>query len=532
MNRKIEKYFYILSPILILVGLFYYYITRKFETLSIVTIAAGVLGGILFFIRFYDEIVKKITKRKIKYGVNSLIITVVVLALVVIAYMVLMDHNKRIDLTKAKRFSLSEQTIKVLEKIKEPVNVYAFYAKHQDTTALRDLLEQYHYYNKKFNFEFVDPDLNPSKVKEFNISEYGQIVVKYGDKVEKASDPTEEGITNALIKLTQKELKTVYFVKGHGEKSIEDYGNNGYDRIAAAIRNENYKVKDILLIHEKKVPDDCAVLIIAGPVTDYEPYEIKLIENYVNKGGRVIVMLDPSEKGEKFKNLVAMLRDYGLIMRDDVIIDPLSKVLSGDYFMPVVSSYTYNPITKNFRIATFLKLARSVEVKSDSEKKDIFTRVVARTAESSWAETNLESLFKGKGAKFNKGEDIKGPVPVIAYARKVIKQENKKKDDNGSNSNGEDKKEIEGYVMAFGDSDFVTNSMYQTQGNKDLFLNSINYLANRGEMITIRPKQQESVYLTLTSKQGRIVFFVMMLLIPLSVIVVGLYINIQRRVKS
>ncbi len=529
MNRKVEKYLYVLSPILILVGLFYYYITRRFELVSIITIAAGVFGGILFFVRFYDDIVKKITKRKIKYGVNSIIITLVVIALVVITYLVLMDHNKRIDLTKAKRFSLSEQTLKVLKNIKEPVNVYAFYAKHQDTTALRDLLEQYHYYNKKFNFEFIDPDLNPSKVKEFDIEEYGQIAIKYGDKVEKAKEPTEEGITNALIKLTQKELKTVYFVKGHGEKSIEDYGNNGYDRIAAAIRNENYKVKEILLIQQKEIPKDCAVLIIAGPITDYQPYEIKLIKDYINKGGRVLVMLDPSEKGEKFKNLISMLNDYGLILKDDVIIDPLSKVLSGDYFMPVVSSYTYNPITKNFRIATFLKLARSVQVKGEPGN-NVFTRVVARTAESSWAETDLQELFRGKGAKFNKGEDIKGPVPVVAYARKVIKENNKKNDNEKSNK--ADKKEIEGYVMVFGDSDFITNSMYQTQGNKDLFLNSVNFLADRGEMITIRPKQQEAVYLTLTSKQGRIVFFVMMILIPLLVIVVGLYINIQRRVKS
>ena len=525
MSKKMEKYLYILSPILILVGLFYYYITHEFGVIPIATIVAGVLGGALFFIRFYDDVVRKITKRKLKYGVNTLIVTIVVLALVVVAYLVLMNHNKRIDLTKAKRFSLSPQTLNVLKRIKDPVQVFVFYSKSQNTTSIRDLLSQYHYYNKKFNFEIVDPDLNPAKVKEFNVTEYGEIVLKYGSKTEKAKEPTEEGITNALIKLTRKGFKVVYFVKGHGEKSIEDYGNNGYDKIVAAIKNENFKVKQILLLNAKKIPDDCSVLVIAGPVTDYEPYEIKLLRKYVDRGGRLLVMLDPSERGEKFTNLVSMLADYGLILKDDVIIDPLSKVLSGDYFMPVVSNYTYNPITKDFRIATFLKMARSVQTK-EMTKKDIFTRIVARTSDASWAETDLKALASGK-AKFNKGVDIKGPVPVMAYATVTVKQ--KEKSNQGKSKNNG--KEIEGYILAIGDSDFVTNSMYQTQGNKDLFLNSINFLANRGEMITIRPKQQESVFLTLTAKQGRILFFISLILIPLVIIIVGLYINIQRRAK-
>ena len=272
MSKKMEKYLYILSPILILVGLFYYYITHEFGVIPIATIVAGVLGGALFFIRFYDDVVRKITKRKLKYGVNTLIVTIVVLALVVVAYLVLMNHNERIDLTKAKRFSLSPQTLNVLKRIKDPVQVFVFYSKSQNTTSIRDLLSQYHYYNKKFNFEIVDPDLNPAKVKEFNVTEYGEIVLKYGSKTEKAKEPTEEGITNALIKLTRKGFKVVYFVKGHGEKSIEDYGNNGYDKIVAAIKNENFKVKQILLLNAKKIPDDCSVLVIAGPVTDYEPY--------------------------------------------------------------------------------------------------------------------------------------------------------------------------------------------------------------------------------------------------------------------
>ena len=139
MLQKYEKYFYIVSPILVLVSLFNFYLTRDFNLLSIITVVAGLLIGLLFFLRFYDDIVKKVSRRKIRYGVNSVIITVVVLAIVVIVYLVLMDRNKRFDLTAVKRFTLSDQTSKVIERLEGPVTVYAFYSKQQDASGITAL---------------------------------------------------------------------------------------------------------------------------------------------------------------------------------------------------------------------------------------------------------------------------------------------------------------------------------------------------------------------------------------------------------
>lgn len=527
MFNKIEKYLYIVSPLLILAGLFYYYITGKFEVVSAVIISLGIVVGMLFIFRFYDSIVQKVTKRKVRYGINSLLISVVVIALVVIVYLVTMNHNKRTDLTKVRRFSLSDQTIKVLEKLEKPVQAYAFYGKHQDTTSIRDLFNEYRYNYRDFNFELIDPDVNPGMVKDMGVEEYGELILKYGEKTEKVKVDTEEGITNSLIKLSQTGVKNVYFISGHGEHSIEDYSNIGYDKIKASIANENFQVKDVLLLREERVPEDASVLISAGPAKDYEPYEIDLIDRYIMDGGRVLFLMDPESGDGGLKNIASLLERYGLILGNDVIIDPLSRVLSGDFFMPVINTYTYNPITKNFNIAIFLRLARSIQT-MDNAGENIFTREVAQTGETSWAEKDLKNLLSGKGAEFNEGVDLKGPVTIMAYSTVTLSSGEEKEE----GETGEVEKEKEGIVLAIGDSDFINNAMYQTQGNKDLFLNTVNFLADRGELISVRPKQEESVFLTMTTKQGRLAFLVTVILTPLFVILIGLYINIQRRVKA
>ena len=569
---KYEKYMYIVSPLLILVSLFSYYITGKFEFLSIVTLVAGVAVGLLFFVRFYDDIVKKVTKRKVRYGVNSLVITVVVLALVVIVYLVIFNHNARVDLTKIKRFSLSRQTVTILQGMEGPVKVYAFFSKQQSSAGISELLTGYKHFKKDLDFQVIDPDVNPGKVKEFGVEEYGQVIVEFGGKTEKIKATNEEGLTNALIKLSKTDQKSVYFVTGHGERSIEDYGNEGFDKIKSAIETENYKVSNVLLLREKKVPEDCAVLVAAGPKTDYSDYEISLIDDYVKGGGRVFFMVDPVFEGAELKKIEAFLDRYGIVLGNDVIVDPLSRVLSGDYFMPVINSYTYNPITKDFRIATFMRLVRSVDTK-DQQPENVFARTMANTGDSSWAETNIKDLRAGKAVKFDQGVDKQGPVPIMAYATlsleepEPVSQDTSKEEGKSAKAAGQEGgkkagrrarkeaaksgaqtedavqketpaatepvvKKSDGIIMAAGDSDFVANSMYQTQGNKDLFLNSVNYLADRGDLISIRPKQQESVYLTLTAVQGRIALFISLILVPLVVIAVGLYINIHRRIKA
>ncbi|MFW6137549.1 MAG: Gldg family protein, partial [Spirochaetota bacterium] len=467
MNKSTEKYLYIASPLLILASLFIYYINYVFGTWSMVTLGAGVAVGAVFFVRFRKEIAGKVSRRKLRYGTNSILITIFVLALVVIAYLVVMEHNKRFDLTSMQKFSLSSQTKTVLQKLEGEVHAYAFYGKNQSPASIVELFKQYKYNYKDFEYSVIDPDLNPGKVEEYGVEEYGDIVLEYQGRTQQASSPNEEGVTNALIKLSRTQVKPVYFITGHGERGIEDSGNNGYGNIKAAIRAENYDVKELLLLGEKQVPEDCAVLISAGPKTDYTQHEIDIIQEYLQQGGRVFFLLDP-RRDVKLNNIAAFLDRTGLIAGRDVIIDPMSRVFSGDYFMPVISNYTYNPITRNFGISTFMKYVRSMRVK-DNPGENIRVREVARSSENSWAEADLEGLYSGRGAKFNEDQDIKGPVSVMAYSTITFPQKAQSGSSHSDSSeqktpqeqqSTETEKTQEGVVLAVGDSDFVTNSMY------------------------------------------------------------------------
>jgi hypothetical protein len=138
MLQKYEKFFYVVSPILVLVSLFSFYLKGEFGLLSTITLIAGLLIGLLYFLRFYEDVVKKITRRKIRYGINSVIITLVVLGIVVVVYLVLMDRNKRFDLTQVKRFTLSDQTTKIIESLDGPVTAYAFFSKQMDPSGISE----------------------------------------------------------------------------------------------------------------------------------------------------------------------------------------------------------------------------------------------------------------------------------------------------------------------------------------------------------------------------------------------------------
>ncbi len=517
-----KKYLYVSSPILVLVSLFNFYPRKELDLLSVVTLVAGLIIGLFFFIQFYNEVLKKVMGHRVSLGINALLFTVVLLGIVVILYLFLMDRNKRFDLTRAKRFTLSDQTAKVLERLDGPINAYAIYAKQMNSSSITELLDQYKYKYRDFNIEFIDPVLNPAKVEELGVTGFGQVIIEYDGKTKRVKSNTEEGVTDTLRNLMQTEVKEIYFISGHGEKSLTDNGSTGYSQMKRAIEAENYKVEDLLLLKAERIPEDAATVVVAGPKNDYHPYEIGLLNDFVECGGRLFFLLDPDGGCNQLANIAAFLKRYGLLLGNDVVIDPLSRALFGDSFTLFVDNYTYNPITENLKSATFFRLVRSVSP-DDVSGEGMSSRVVASTGDASWQETDFEGIKAGK-ANFDKGADIEGPASIMAYttvSRASASSEVEVQFDK--------RKPEEAIIVLAGDSDFITNAMLQTQGNRDLFLNTINFLAASGEPISIRSKQQGLVYLALTAFQGRVAFFISQILMPLTIAWVGIFVEIRRR---
>jgi ABC-type uncharacterized transport system involved in gliding motility auxiliary subunit len=260
-----------------------------------------------------------------------------------------------------------------------------------------------------------------------------------------------------------------------------------------------------------QMPADCAVLIVAGPKSDFLSPEIDLLEDYLKNNGALLFLIEPDPK-VKLPRIKKFLEKYGAKVEDDIIIDPLSRIFGGDYFVPLVSEYPFHEITRDFRIATFFPTVRSLSLVSP-KPEGCHVRYLAKTHSSSWGEKDFLSIQRRRAKRDE--EDRKGPLPV-ALTVDIDKIE---------------RKEVKAKIAIFGDSDFITNANLNTSGNKDLFLNTLSWLAEEEDLISIRPKERTHQPLSLSLVEGRILFWIPLVILPAFVLFGGIGICVLRRRK-
>ncbi len=457
---------------------------------------------------------------RIKLGTNALIYSLVVLAILIFIQLIAYRHNKRFDLTENKIHSLAPQSVKVLKSIKKDVTIKAFMREGPEKEKVAELLDLYAYHSKKIHPQIIDPDRHPGEAKQYDVRNYGTLVFICGDRKEKILQATEETVTNALVKVTQKKRKKIYFLTGHGEKDLKNSGKTGYSQVKKSLGEKNYEVKTLLLTRNEGVPKDCDVLVIADPQVELLQHELAALKAYLKQGGHLLVMINPYTS----VGLVNFLKDFGFKVGDNMIVDKLSRILGGGYLMPVVAGYGTHPITRNFNMMTFYPTARSVQVMTGKNAEMNWDlRILAKTGEASWAETNRKLLETGK-ARFDKGQDLKGPVPLAAVCE--VTPEGMVK------LTGKLRKKRRPRIVVVGDPDFVENGYFNLYGNGIFFLNMVNWLAEKDVLIAIPPKNPESQPLTLTRRQGLISFWVNVVAIPLFIIILGIIVFIRRRLNG
>ncbi|MEJ2635054.1 MAG: Gldg family protein [Calditrichia bacterium] len=479
-------------------------LNQIWDWISTISLILGlILGGVGAYYRIQLR-QKKLNRRSLQYGANTVVSAVLVLGIVVFLAFISNRHSARADMTAKGLFSLAEQTKSVLNDMKKDVKIYAFY-KQSDETMAKDLLEEYSYRSKFVKYEFVDPNQQPQIARQYDVKQYNTVVVTCGNKKETLTELNESNLTNALIKVTRELDKTIYFTVGHGERQIEDEGAQGYKTAADGIKKENYAVKTINLAQEKSIPQDCSVLVIAGPKSDFFPFELDSIKSYVNSGGKLFVMVDP----QNWKpGLAAFLKEYKVEIGDNIIVDAsgVGQLFGMGPEVPLVSKYEDSDVFKDFSVMTFYPLACSVQAGTEGGS-GFTTRVLFRSSPSSWAEAD----YMNKNVEYNSDRDVKGPVSMAVVASKTL--DNKKK----------------AAIMVIGDSDFANNSYIRNSGNYDVFLNEVNWMAEEQDMITIRPKEFDDQRVTLTAKQSKIVLYLSVIALPLIVIIAGVSIYYKRR---
>ncbi len=447
------------------------------------------------------------TGRSGKLGTNTAVLSLAVIGLLVIANLLGYRHHKRIDLTAEQLYSLSDQTRNLVAGLSKDVKVIRF-AKAEDP-ALKDLMGEYKGAGNRISYESIDPESKPEIAKQYKVTKFGETVVAAGDRIEKieAAQVSEQELTNAILKITTDKLKTICFTEGHNERALSDAGGEGYANADKKLKAENYETKAVGLAISGQVPAECSVLIVAGPKTSLLAPELSAIGKYLDGGGKVMLAFDPDTDPQADE----LLSKWNIELGKNTVIDvsALGQMAGGGPLAPLVMSFGAHPITDKFgRSMTIFPVAREVRV-GKASGTGATTSSLLTTSEQSWGETEIKA---GVAPEYKDGTgDTKGPLTLAVV---------------GSKSLGENK---EARLLVYGDSDFAANRALGFQKNTDLFLNSVNWLAQDESLISIRPKATTNRSVTMTESQQRLFFWLCVAFLPLVVMATGVYVWWKRR---
>ncbi|SRR5579875_217866 len=458
--------------------------------------------------------------RSTRYGANAALYSAAFVGVLIAINYLAKRYPYQFDLTVEKVFSLSPQSVNVVRNLKKPLKMYGFVQEGHSPTA-EALYQEYAYASPKISYELIDPNRHPEIAERFKVTTMNTTHLQYGgDKGEgtNVTELTEEAITNGILKLISTGSKQVCFTTGEGEADPDDAENpNGFAEFRKALEGENYELKKVNLVTEARVPTSCAVLVIAGPTRPLVPHVVDSINSYLNHGGRALVMFQPPRPDGSVNQtaLQKLVSDWGVTAGNDIVVDQVVRLFAGPALglNPMVTSYLPHPITASFDKQTVFPMTRSLDT-TTSPKPGLIVTPLARTSDTSWAETDLVGIFQKQTAKFGHG-DIKGPVTVAAAVEANLDQLKRGK---GT-----------ARLVVFGDTDFAGNQYIENFFNRDFIMNSIDWLAGQVNAISIRPRTLRASRFSLTIAQFDAVFVLSVLLIPELLLIVGIAVWWERR---
>ncbi len=512
-GRLIGRILALLGLVLLVSSAFTWLIGSPAMALGKVVLA--LLFFALYFATNFGELGKAFSSKGTLYagvtGASAFLLALILLVLNVLAA----RSELSWDLTKDRLNTLSEESVRALAALDRDVSLLAFYRAGEPAQEQFELLfRRYGALSPRFSYRFIDPEASPALAKEYGITGEKERVLLLADSGKlqvRIKDASEESLTNALVRATHQVVRTLYFINGHGESTVEDEGPSGLSAMAKRMESEGLKAESLTLGMQEEIPENAAALVLAGPSEELQPGEVEMVRRYLERGGRVLFMLEPMADAG-FDDVLAL---YNLEVGDDLVVDPASRIVGSNEFAPVSLSYNeQTEIGRGFNLQTVFPTARSV-VPLYLAESGATARPLVLTMQSAWAETDLDGLKKGEEAKRSNAEKG-GPFALAATSTKPLP----KREDGPS---GETR------IVLFGDRDFATNKFSAIQGNGDLFLNSLNWLCEQSDRITIRPRLREASRLFLDAGKQSLLFFIALDLLPISLLALGLTIWMVRR---
>jgi ABC-type uncharacterized transport system involved in gliding motility auxiliary subunit len=488
---------------------------------------AGLACVLIYTASQWREMKASFERRQTRLGTLAGVSVIVVLLILIAVNYLSTRRNKRWDLTQNQVNSLSEQSEKVLGGLDAPMK-FILFDQNVNFDRYRERLSQYDFASDRVSVEYVDGDRDPARTKQYEVQTYPTLVIDYKGKTEKVSTIEEREITGAIVRAVTGQQRKMYFVQGHGERDPASNEGPGYGGLAGLLKGDNVVIEPLVLTQHKEVPADATVLAIVGPTTDFLDSEIEMVKSYLDKGGRLLLMLDPpiGEREQPLTKLIALAKEWGVDVGNDVVLD-LSGRAAAATFAVAAPPYPSHPITERFRVSTVFPIARSVTPVTSPPTGRTVQRLVETTS-AAWAETDVKQLQAGVQPNLNAAQgDKQGPVSMAATVTTAAPEppaaDGEKKDAN------EPPKPPQTRIAVIGDADFGSNAYAGNVGNADFFMNTVNWLTAQENLIAIRPREAGDSRLTITAQQMAWVWWFAVLIMPALIVLAGIYSWSRRR---
>lgn len=463
--------------------------------------------------------------KRLSSFLNTIISVIIAFAVWVMILLISNNNTTPIDITKNARYTLALQSKQAVSNLTTPVKVYAF-NDEKSKAKIEELLRRYNVVDpKKFTYEIVDPVKNPILTKKYGIRMRGEGVIEVKDskgRTERLTALTEEEITAGLLKLQRNATYKAYFVTGHGERDLNQSEASGLSQLRADLVKEGFVVEQLTLSATPKIPGDTNLLVLAGPTQSLLPGEQKLVKDYLDNWGRLLLMYEP-ETPDSYTELI---KAYGIEPDGNIVLDTASERLGAEPVFAFGLKYDQgNPITKDYKMQTMFNLARSLKVASPPPVGVIDSTLVTTYPQPPTA--ILVPLDQVVGQSALKIDPSKSKPSVATLAAAAEKKEvTPSASPTPSPAPDQPKDTRQARVVVISDSDAFTNQLYVI--NKDFALNSFNWLAANDTAISIRPKDELAQPLNMSSQELLKLWFMISILLPGMVIGAGLF-NVMRR---
>jgi ABC-type uncharacterized transport system involved in gliding motility auxiliary subunit len=451
-------------------------------------------------------------------------------------------YNKRFDWTGSELYSLSERTENVVKELDRDVEFIVFLSPNQRDVyePTEEVLARYDAASPRIRVRMVDPERNPLEaqqlIQKYGVQSAGVVVASGNDRrvidagelaeldystVQFTGQPEMKGFkgeqlfTSALLQLSEGKKPRILFTTGHGELSLDDQGPGGLARAQQILGSDNFDIEEWASLGKPAVPEGTDLIVIAGPKASFVAPELDLLTAFLARGGRLLVMLDPTlgqaaGSGLVQTGLEGWLAGHGVQVGQNIVVDPSNPL---PFFGPetiFIQSYGDHPIVKPLadgNLPVLMNVARSLAVGSAPGLK---VTELLRTSAEGWGETGLANLQDVK----RDAADMAGPI-LLGVAVE-------------SAAAGEGQRPTR--LVVFGDSEFAANQLLEANvANSVLLTNALNWLVEREALLGIPPKKTEQVHLTLTSQELRTIFLLAIVVLPVLAITSGAAVYYRRR---